>query len=178
MHTFLPNIAWILYNLILSHDVSCLASKLSSSMRNPRKRRTDSRFVPGLRRGFATSASKLRKMRPQYRLFKKTRGTLATPQAVVAVSEMSAAPAGGNMQRNFSVEDIMGSLTKMNSAGGGFPRTDSEQAFQVRLPTRAVPSHPPVEDFIGTKTTRQCFHTINMRKMPWAPASRKLCPNL
>lgn len=74
-------------------------------------------------------------MQPQYRLLKKTQGTLATTQAVVAVSAMSAAPAGGNMQRNFSVEDIMGSLTKMNSAGGGFPRTDSEQAFQVRLTT-------------------------------------------
>ena len=43
---------------------------------------------------------------------------------------MQGAPTG-TMRRQMSVEDIMGSLTKMNSAGG-FPRTDSEQAFQAR----------------------------------------------
>ena len=40
----------------------------------------------------------------------------------------------------------MGSLTKMNSAGGTFPRTDSEQAFQVSIqhPSAAmVESRPP-----------------------------------
>lgn len=45
--------------------------------------------------------------------------------------------------KTFSFEDIVGGLTKMGSMGGSlggdFPRSPSEQAFQVRSP---ISSHP------------------------------------
>ena len=35
------------------------------------------------------------------------------------------------MSRVYSVEDIVSNLTKAGSVSNNFPRTDSEQAFQV-----------------------------------------------
>lgn len=37
------------------------------------------------------------------------------------------------MSRVYSVEDIVSNLTKAGSVSNNFPRTDSEQAFQVLL---------------------------------------------
>lgn len=63
------------------------------------------------------------------------------------------------MRRNLSVEDII-SLTKMNSAGGAFPRTDSEQAFQVRAPRRS-----PARTSAKSPAGRACARRLHGRVM-------------
>lgn len=76
------------------------------------------------------------------------------------------------MRRNLSVEDIMGSLTKMNSAGGGFPRTDSEQAFQVR--PRLEPCQVIHWSQIHAALQRRCKTSARPNRAGWrhiAPAA-------
>jgi len=83
--------------------------------------------------------------------------------------------AGGTpqMRRNLSMEDVLGlagSLTKHSSAT--FPRTDSEQAFQVRSwPPRfpptgpRVPSHPLGGQHLG-RCAGCCDESGSLRRTP------------
>lgn len=53
------------------------------------------------------------------------------------------------MSRVYSVEDIVSNLTKAGSVSNNFPRTDSEQAFQVCCPLTS------------------CLEVYDLRRAPW-----------
>ena len=87
------------------------------------------------------------------------------------------------MRRNLSVEDIVaGSLTKMSSSAA-FPRTDSEQAFQVRLLAPSLPT-PPETSGAESSSRRPavgslvvlCRLNLGTRRRPHPSLPRRRCP--